>query len=76
MTVGILDMWREARGTVMRKEFEDTMARMKDANPSARSAFLNNVHQTIDNVVESYSPASNVERKAFLKQVREASLEM
>jgi hypothetical protein len=76
MTVGILDMWREARGAVLRKEYEDTMARMRDANEPARSAFLNNVHQTIDHVLSLYSTASKSERKAFLKQAREAAIKM
>ena len=51
-------MWREARGSVLRKEYEDAMARMRDANRQARSAFLNNIHQTVDEVVASYSAAS------------------
>jgi hypothetical protein len=74
--VGILGIWREARGAVLRKEYEHAMARMRDANSSAKSAFLNNVHQTIDHVIESYSSASNSERKAFLKEARKAALEM
>lgn len=45
--MSILDRWREARGNVMRKELEDAMARMRGANESARSAFFNNVDQTI-----------------------------
>jgi hypothetical protein len=74
--VGILDMWREARGAVLRKEYEDTMARMRDANAPAKAAFLNNIHQTIDHVVDTYSSASKVERKAFLAQARKSCLEM
>src|ERR1035437_1172517 len=76
MTVGILDMWREAHGAVLRKEYEDVMARMRDANPPAKAAFLNNVHQTIDHVIGFYSSASVPGRKAFLKKMREASLKM
>jgi hypothetical protein len=74
--VGILDMWREARGAVLRKEYEDVMARMRDANPPAKAAFLNNVHQTIDHVIGFYSSASVPGRKAFLKKMRKASLKM
>jgi hypothetical protein len=74
--VGILDMWREARGAVIRKEFEDVMARMQDANPRARTAFLNNIHQTIDKVIGHYSSASKSERKMFLESMRKSSIEM
>lgn len=74
--MGIFDMWREARGGVMRKEFEDTMKWMEGANPSARSAFLYNIVQTIDEVLAAYTPATAAERKALLKQMKDASLEM
>ena len=73
--VGIIDKWHEARGAILRKEFEDVMARMREANPAARSAFLNNVHQTIDRVIGFYSSASVPGRKAFLAKMRKASLE-
>jgi hypothetical protein len=74
--VGILDKWREARGAVIRKEYEDVIARMRGANPAARSAFLNNIHQTIDQVIGRYSSASKSERKVFLESMRKSSLEM
>lgn len=74
--MGILDLWREARGVVLRKEYEDTMARIRDANPTARAAFLNNVHQTTDHAIGIYSSASVAGRKAFLKKMHEACLEM
>lgn len=74
--MGILSMWREARGAVLRKEYEDAMARMQDANSSARAAFLNNVDQTIDEIVGLYSAASKSEREVFLKATRKAALAM
>ena len=74
MAVGIIDKWHEARGAILRKEFADVMARMRDANPAARSAFLNNVHQTIDRVIGFYSSASVPGRKAFLQKMRKACL--
>jgi hypothetical protein len=67
--VGIVDMWRQARGAVMRKEYEDVMARMQGANEAAKSAFLNNVRQTIDAVVAVYTSASKSERKEILKEL-------
>lgn len=69
-------MWREARGAVLRKEYEDAMARMRDASPSARAAFLNNVNQTVENIVEFYSAASSSGRKDLLKATRRAALDM
>lgn len=74
MAVGILDMRREARAAILRKEFDDVMGRMRNANPADRSAFLNRVHQTIDHVIGFYSSASVPRRKAFLKKMRRVSL--
>jgi hypothetical protein len=74
--VGILDMSREARGAVLRREYEDAMARMRDANDAAKSAFLNNIQQTIEHVVDVYSAASESERKALLEDARTSALEM
>ena len=74
MAVRTMDKWHEARGAILRREFEDVMARMRRANPAARSAFLNNVHQTIDRVIGFYSAASVPGRKAFLEKMRKASL--
>ena len=74
--MGILDMWREARGSVMRKEYEDAMARMQGANAPARSAFLNNIHQTIGEMITAYASTSKSERKTLVKDLRKAMLEM
>jgi hypothetical protein len=74
--VGILDMRREARGAALRKEYEDVMARMREANASDRSAFLDHVYQTIDHVIGYYSSASVTRRKAFMEKMRKASLQM
>ena len=75
MAVGIIDKWHEARGAILRQELADVMARMRDADPDARSAFLNHVHQTIDRVIGFYSSASVPRRKAYLEKMRQASLE-
>ena len=63
-------MWREARGAILRREYEDTMARMRDADQHARAAFLNNINQTIEHVVAVYSAASESEREALLNDAR------
>jgi hypothetical protein len=52
------------------------MARMEGANDPAKSAFLNNVNQTLDEVINACTSASDLERKALLKQMKEASLQM
>lgn len=68
--MGILRMWREARGVALRKDYGDIMARMHNANQYARSAFLNNINQTIEATIDFYNSGSKSERKAFLKQSR------
>ena len=74
--MSILDIWRESQGAVLRREYEDVIARMSDANPSAKAAFLNNIHQTIDQVIGRYSSGSKSERKLFLEGMRKSALEM
>ena len=74
--MGIFDMWRWARGKVMRQEFEDTMALIPNPNESAKRKFLNNVHATIEPLKERYGPASASERKAMLKQCRKSASQM
>jgi hypothetical protein len=74
--MGIVETSHEARGAVLRMEYEDVMARMRDADLAARSAFLKNVHQTIDHVIGFYSSASVPGRKAFLEKMRKVSLKL
>ena len=74
--MGLLNMWREARGNVMRKELDDILKRIEGANHPARSAFLNNISQTIDRLRAEYSQASPSDRKAMLKQGKKVTLEM
>jgi hypothetical protein len=65
--VGIVDMWRQARGAVMRKELDDIKARMLCANDVQESAFLTKVAQTIDAVIGAYASAPVSDRRALLK---------
>ena len=60
------DLFEEARGGVMRKEFKDTMARIGAAN---RWAVYNNVQQIIGPLREAYGPASTHRRENFLRSV-------
>jgi hypothetical protein len=68
--VGILSMWREARGSVLRQQLDDLLARMRNANDHARFAFLTYINQTVDEVVAFYTRASPAERKKFMKAAR------
>jgi hypothetical protein len=74
--VGLLNLWRQARGSVLRKEYDDVVARMDGANEHARAAFLNNIAQTVDHVVQTYTAASPAERKRFMKAVNDKAREM
>lgn len=74
--MSIFSMWREARGAVMRKEFEDAMARMRGANQYALRGFHNNINQTASDIVEAYTSASTSDRKRLLKEARKQADEM
>lgn len=74
--MGILNMWREARGNVMRQEYEDAMARMKNANKYAYNGFYNNLHQTAGHILEAYTSGSKSDRKAILKEARRQASSM
>ena len=74
--MSLLNMWREARGAVMRKKYLDTMARMRNANKYALRGFHNNISQIADNWREFYAAASDSDRKAFLKQCRKDAAHM
>ncbi len=74
--MGLFDMWREARGNVLRKQFDDAMMRLKGANEPAMSAFFSNVEATIEGLRELYRTASDSERKAILKHCRKSMNQM
>ncbi len=74
--MGPFDMWREARGAVMRKELDDITARIRTANPHVLFAFYNNVEQTIEPLREACRAASSGQRKSILKGCRQSATEM
>lgn len=74
--MGLLNMWREARGNVMRQELDDVMMRLSGANQFAMRGFYNRIWQTIEELKEAYGPATTSERKAILKQCRKSASEM
>jgi hypothetical protein len=65
-----------ARGQILRTEYEDVMARMRDADPRDQSAFLDHIQQTIDPIIGRYSSASLSGRKLFLEGLRKSSMQM
>ena len=74
--MSIFSMWREARGNVMRKEYLDAMARMRNANQYAQNGFHNEVNAIADHIREAYATASNSDRKAMLKELRKRASQM
>jgi len=74
--MGNLNMWREARATVMRKEFEDAIAKAPGPKAPARFAFLYNVTQTHGAMLILYSAASPSERRAILRGALKAATSM
>src|SRR6266849_1460108 len=68
--MGILTRWREGRGTQMREEYKDAIARMRKANLTASSVFLDHVNRTIQELAALYEPASKSRRKTLLRLTR------
>jgi hypothetical protein len=71
--MGIFDMWREARGNVMRKELTELLARLHKANEYALSAFYNNIEQTIEPLRGTYRQGTTSERKKLLRECRKSA---
>ena len=67
------DLFEAARGGIMRKELEDTMARISVAN---RWAVYKNVQQIIGPLREAYGPASPHRRESLLAECRKSGTEM
>jgi hypothetical protein len=74
--MGLFDMWRGARGNVLRRSFDDVMVRVIGVDYPEMQAFFNNVDQTIEPLREAYNAASPRERKALLKQCGKSMIEM
>src|SRR5215467_7835004 len=79
LAAGLLDvfqnssvMWHEARGSVLRQQFDDAMMRIKVANYPAMRGFYGNIEGTIEELREAYRPASSNERKAILEHCRKS----
>ena len=72
----ILNKWREARMSSLRKEFEEAIARAPGPDAAARAAFLSNITQTHATLLILYSAASPAERGVILRFVKNAATGM
>lgn len=72
----ILNTWREARKSSLRKEFEEAIAKAPGPDAPARAAFLSNITQTHATLLTLYSAASPAERGAILRFVKNAAISM
>ena len=74
--MGIWNVWLETRGTVIRREFEDAIAKTPGDRTPARFAFLNHVTQTHGAMLKLYSAASPSERRAIMRCAKRAAISM
>lgn len=74
--MGILSKWREAQGAELRREYEAAVARIDGASEATKRVFLNNIALTASPIMYRCLAASPAKRKAFLKEMRKASLDM
>jgi hypothetical protein len=64
---------REARGDVLRKEFNDLKRRIDSADSGSKSTCFNHIRATFGPVSEGYALASSADRERILKEIREVS---
>jgi hypothetical protein len=74
---GIPGLWkREARGNVLRREFDDLKRRINAADQMQKSAFFEFTRSTFGPVSESYAVASSGDRQRILREIREVSRQL
>lgn len=61
----------EARGTVLRRQYDDLRRRIDAADMSARSACFNYISATFNSVSDAYDLASSADRERMIKAVLE-----
>ena len=72
----LLSKWRDKSGVVLRKEFEDAIAKAPCAQAPARSAFLHTIAHTHETLLTLCSGASSSERAAILRCAKCAARKM
>src|SRR5512135_2371614 len=63
----------EARGAVLRRQYDDLRRRIDAADMSARSVCFNYIRSTFNSISDAYELASSADRERMLKAVLEVS---
>ena len=69
----MLDLWREARGKVLRKRWDGLMQRVDHIDDPARVACLDYIKWKFEPLSQRYGKASKADRKRISRQVRKVS---
>ena len=76
LRMGILNLWREERGNVLRKQFDDLKQRMDAADADAKLACFNCIKSTANDVSGGYADASSADRKQILRHAAKVSRQL
>jgi hypothetical protein len=63
----------EARGAILRRQYDDVRRRIDAADTSARSVCFNYIRATFNSISDAYEMASSADRSRMLKAVLEVS---
>jgi hypothetical protein len=63
----------EARGIVLRRQYDDLRRRIDAADTPARSVCFNYIRSTFSSISDAYELASNADRERMLKAVLDVS---
>jgi hypothetical protein len=63
----------EARGAILRRQYDDLIRRIDAADMSARSVCLNYINSIFNSISDAYELASSADRERMLKAVLEVS---
>jgi len=66
----------EARGTVLRRQYDDLRLRIDAADMPARSACFNYISSTFNSISDAYELASSADRERMLKAILEFTLKL
>ena len=66
----------EARGTVLRRQYDDLRRRIDTADTSARSVCFNYISSIFNSISDAYELASSADRERMLKAVLEVSRQL
>jgi hypothetical protein len=64
---GVLNLWQEARGKVLRTRYDGIMSRMDTADPIAKSACLGVLRSNFEFLSGRYAKGSSADRKQVLE---------